>query len=40
MKGKEVLQWFIRLIRRGMRDYKEDEKEKQKLYEAIEKERT
>lgn len=37
MKKGSVIQWFIRLIKRGMDEYEENEQEKQRLYEAIKK---
>ena len=37
MKGKEVLRWFIRLIVKGMWEYEDDLREKEKLYDVIRK---
>lgn len=35
MKKTSFISWFIRLVRRDMEEYKEDEKEKQKVYDSI-----
>ena len=35
MKKASFIQWFIRLIKRDMKEYEEDERKKQKTYDAI-----
>lgn len=34
---KGVIQWFVNLLRRGMSEYEENEKDKEELYEIIKK---
>lgn len=35
MNEQKILQWFIRLFRKGMNEYPEDQTKKEKLYEKI-----
>lgn len=35
VKKISFIQWFIRLVRRDMKEYEEDERTKQKIYDAI-----
>lgn len=38
MKKISFVQWFINLIKRDMKECKEDENEKQKIYDSIKRE--
>lgn len=37
MQRISFIQWIIHLIKRDMKEYKEDEREKQKIYDAVQK---